>query len=63
MRHPLLVGHQPTWGALASTLSGGGRLRFPTAALAVLRFDGEWIDLAPGRAELELLMPPKRLGC
>ena len=61
LRRPLLVGHQPAWGALASQLAGGGRVRFPTAALAVLRCDGPWPDLGAGRAELELLLPPKRL--
>lgn len=62
LRRPLLVGHQPAWGALASLLVGGGRFRFPTAALAVLRVDGGWTDLAAGGAELELLIAPKRLS-
>jgi phosphohistidine phosphatase len=61
LRRPLLVGHQPAWGALVSLLAGGGRFRFPTGALAVLRCDGPWPDLSAGRAELELLLPPKRL--
>ena len=61
LRRPLLVGHQPTWGALASLLAGGGRLRFPTGSLAVLRCDGTWRELAAGSAELEVLLAPKRL--
>ncbi len=43
-------------GAPPSRASGGAPpppgLRFPTAAVAVLEFGGDWADLAPGRARL-----------
>ena len=57
----LLAGHEPVWSALAGGLVGGACLRFPTAALASLRFDvDEWRDAK--RAELEWLVTPKLLG-
>jgi phosphohistidine phosphatase len=59
-RSALLIGHNPGVSALASTLletpedgtSGEGipgspGLRFPTAAAAVLEFDGDWAGLGP----------------
>jgi len=56
----LLIGHNPGVSELASTLiesagddtPGTPGLRFPTAAVAVLDFPGDWADLAPGRAHL-----------
>ncbi len=57
----LLAGHEPVWSSLAGDLIGGARLRFPTAALASLRFDIEdWANAE--RAELEWLVTPKLLG-
>jgi phosphohistidine phosphatase len=59
-RSALLVGHNPGVSELASTLlespgngeTGAGApgspgLRFPTAAVAVLEFDGDWATLGP----------------
>jgi phosphohistidine phosphatase len=58
-----LVGHEPTWSALASILIGGGRLRLPTAGLACVEFElGAWADLAPGTGELRVLVNPGVLG-
>ena len=54
-RAALLIGHNPGTAELASSLAGlsdGGSLRFPTAAVAVLEFPGDWADLAPGQARL-----------
>ncbi len=56
----LLVGHNPSMEALADVLAGGGeeraldrmRAKFPTAALAVLTFEGPWTALEGGGAEL-----------
>jgi phosphohistidine phosphatase len=57
-RAALLIGHNPGVEELAASLTespGGGdgpRLRFPTAAVAVLEFAGAWADLVPGDARL-----------
>ena len=58
----LLVGHEPTISSVALRLAGApGTCRtavdrittkFPTSALAVLRFPGSWSALAPGAAAL-----------
>lgn len=58
----LLTGHQPTWSQTVSRLSGGGNVRFPTAALACLDYRGEWSTLAEGRCELSWLVTPKLLA-
>ena len=63
----MLIGHQPAIQALALELAGAGnevdrvREKFPTAALATLRFAGEWSGLEPGRAELVAYVKPKEL--
>ena len=55
----LIVGHEPTWSALASLLSGGGRLRLPTAALAHVELEVEaWSEVAPGSGVLQSLIAP-----
>ena len=60
-RAALLIGHNPGIEDLAAHLAGAPDaagaspppgLRFPTAAVAVLEFGGDWADLAPGRAHL-----------
>jgi phosphohistidine phosphatase len=59
----LLVGHEPTWSALASLLIGGGNVRMPTAAVAGIRFEvGSWGDVEPGAGELRFLLSPKVFG-
>ena len=58
----LLVGHEPTWSALSSGLIGGGRLRFPTAALA--RIDvgvSRWSNMDFGRGHLVWFVTPRLL--
>lgn len=61
----LVVGHAPGVPSLAAQLIDSGTAdgrraadellgHFPTAALAVLRFDGPWAELADGRAQLAL---------
>lgn len=66
----LLLGHNPALQELARTLCGTGeekpmaRLakKFPTAAVAVIRFDVDaWADVAPGAGYLEAFETPKRL--
>ena len=60
-RAALLIGHNPGIEELAAHLAeapaaaGAARPpgpRFPTAAVAVLEFGGDWADLAPGHARL-----------
>ena len=60
-RAALLIGHNPGIEDLAAHLAeapdAAGAppprgLRFPTAAVAVLEFAGDWPDLAPGQARL-----------
>jgi phosphohistidine phosphatase len=49
----LLIGHNPGVSDLATSLAGDGyHLSFPTAAVAVLEFEGDWPDLAPGHTRL-----------
>jgi phosphohistidine phosphatase len=58
----LLVGHEPTWSTLTAVLIGGGRLRMPTAGLAVLTFDlDEWAAVTPGSGLLRALVSPALL--
>jgi phosphohistidine phosphatase len=62
-RSLLLVGHNPTMhdsavqllGAEGSSLGG----RFPTAALAIISFDGSWEELAPGIGRLIAFIQPR----
>src|SRR5579859_6878867 len=68
-RSVLLVGHNPGVSELASTLveaagnetPGSPGLRFPTAAVAVLEFDGDWSALALARARLLAYTSPADL--
>ena len=63
----LVIGHNPTVHETALLLAGdlggrdGGALkqRFPTAALAILDFDGSWSDLQPGGARLAAYIRPR----
>ena len=57
----VVVGHEPVWSGLVAGLTGGGRVRFPTAALACLDFESDWTALDWGRMELRWLVTPKLL--
>ena len=58
----MLVGHEPTWSALATLLVGGGRLRLPTAGLAHVAFDcDDWAEVGPGAGVLYALVTPALL--
>ncbi len=54
----MLLGHSPTmealvlWLAQPSTLTDQVREHFPTSALAVLSFEGDWENLAKGQGRL-----------
>jgi len=64
----LIVGHNPGLQELVLALSKPGELydeaaeKFPTAALAEIRFDSEsWADVSPGEGILECLVRPRDL--
>ena len=68
--HVLIVGHDPGMQGLALELSGSGKgealkalgRKFPTAALAVIRFKGDdWTKVEEGRGRLDLFVTPKSL--
>ena len=66
-RSALLIGHNPGIEELATSLteppdaSDAPGLTFPTAAVAVLEFGGDWADLAPGQARLLAFTTPADL--
>jgi phosphohistidine phosphatase len=68
-RSALLIGHNPAISELANSLmpppaedgASPPRLSFPTAAVAVLEFAGDWPALAPGEARLEAFTAPAEL--
>jgi len=66
----MVVGHNPTMERLAETLAGDGdpaalremAAKFPTGALAELRFDTRsWTAVAPGAGHLARFLKPKKL--
>ena len=58
----LIVGHEPAWSGLVSLLTGGGRVRMPTAAVACVEFPAEdWRDVTAGSGQLRWLVTPKLL--
>lgn len=64
-----LVGHNPGFHGLALGLASHGEpdllaamaAKFPTAALAVIEFDGSWSDVGPGKGTLLRFVTPKGL--
>ncbi|MGW8181496.1 MAG: SixA phosphatase family protein [bacterium] len=58
----MIVGHNPTCESLAHLLIGGGSLRFPTGALARIKFPATaWHGIAFGQGTLSWLVTPKQL--
>ena len=58
----MLVGHEPVWSSSISLLSGARSVRFPTAAMASIRFDvTSWADVTPGTGTLRWLVVPRSL--
>lgn len=56
----LVVGHEPVWSELVAALCGGGRVRMPTASVAIMEpIVPRWRDLRLGCAELRALVTPK----
>ena len=73
IRSVMLIGHNPTMQTLVLRLAAGAggtvstdldevQNKFPTAALAMLRFEGAWSDLGPGGARLVGFVRPKQLS-
>lgn len=67
-RAALLIGHNPATAQLANSLARlperegePGGLRFPTAAVAIFEFTGDWPALAPGHARLLAYTAPADL--
>jgi phosphohistidine phosphatase len=67
----MMVGHDPGMQGLALELSGSGDAdilsaltgKFPTAALAVIRFKQHaWSRIAPGKGRIEQFITPKMLA-
>ena len=57
----MIIGHEPTWSALASRLAGGGSFRLPTASVLRLDFDlDEWAALEGG-GRVQWLVTPRLL--
>jgi phosphohistidine phosphatase len=58
----LAVGHEPTWSDAVTRLTGGGQVRFPTAALARIEFGVDrWNDVQLGTGVLAWMVPPRLL--
>jgi phosphohistidine phosphatase len=58
----MLVGHNPTWEETAGLLSGGGKIRLPTAAVACIRIPIlTWSEVAARHGTLQWLVTPKLL--
>lgn len=57
----VVVGHEPVWSGLVAGFGGGGRVRFPTAALACLATESDWSRLVWGGMELRWMVTPKLL--
>ena len=56
----LMAGHEPTWSQLTSLLIGGGRIDFPTAAMARIDFEiDSWKQAAYGKGTLVWLLQPR----
>lgn len=59
----MVVGHEPWCSELVSLLAGGGKVRFPTGAVALIDLgDQGWAAIRPGSGELKWLLTPKLLG-
>ncbi len=55
----LLIGHNPSVHQLVLDLAGAPDQGYPTSAMAVIEFDGDWSDLWPGVGRLASLWTPR----
>ncbi len=71
VRHVMIIGHDPGMQGLALELAGSGDAetlrslgrKFPTGALAVIRFNArDWSRIGPAKGRLELFATPKTLA-
>ncbi len=68
--HAMIIGHNPGMHSLAVTLSGEGEgdaldsleMKFPTAALAIIEFEGDWKSILSGRGYLQRFLLPRELA-
>src|SRR2546421_3897278 len=59
----LAAGHEPTWSEAVTAFIGGGRVQFPTAALARIDFElDRWEDVEPGAGGLAWSVTPRLVG-
>ncbi|WP_285495700.1 histidine phosphatase family protein [Actinomadura sp. NBRC 104425] len=56
----LLVGHNPSVHQLVHDLTGAAPNAFPTCALAVIEWEGGWMDAWPGAGTLVTLHTPQQ---
>lgn len=58
----MIVGHEPVCSATIEMLSNGPPVRFPTAAMASIRFDtSDWSTIQPASGTLQWLVVPRSL--
>tara|TARA_B100001029_G_scaffold148775_1_gene130162 strand:- start:2829 stop:3323 length:495 start_codon:yes stop_codon:yes gene_type:complete len=57
----LIVGHNPTLHFLVESLTNNNIARFTTCNLAIIYYEYDWIDLAPGKCSLKSLIKPKEI--
>ena len=57
----LIVGHEPTWSAVASRLANGAEFRLPTASLLCLDFEADDWATAGGDARIRWFVTPRLL--
>ena len=58
----MLVGHEPTWGALVAHLTGAS-VAMKTATVAKIElYVSEWGDVRNARGELTMLLQPRAIG-
>lgn len=55
----LVVGHNPAVHQLVLDITGRSAMAFPTAALAVITFTGDWAGLGPGTGDLARYWAPR----
>lgn len=68
--HAMLVGHNPGMHSFGASLPGSGDeaalnaldVKYPTAALAVITFEGDWASVAARTGYLQRFVLPRELN-